>query len=281
MMGPHRRECLEVPVCLGLPRRPRLEIFLLGPVRVRRDGAPVPLPRSRKVRALLSFLALEARSIPRSRLCDLLWDVPSDPRGELRWCLSKLRGLLDQPDHQRVLTAGKDLVALDLSDCLVDALEVERAVDAGVAPLTIDRLSELSDLFCGDLLDGVDIDGNPELAGWLAARRQHYRALHVAVLSERARRAPRHTDEAFRHLGAWLGLAPFDQRAHQLMLDTLLAHGRVRDAEEHLATTIRSFEQEGLDWSPLRETWRAARAAAAGISAATACAAGGSRRRRR
>ena len=67
------------------------------------------MPRSRKVRTLLSFLALEARSLPRSRLCDLLWDVPNDPRGELRWCLSKLRGLLDDADRRRVITADQDL----------------------------------------------------------------------------------------------------------------------------------------------------------------------------
>ena len=38
-----------------------LHVRLLGPVDVSRDGAPVPLPRSRKVRALLAFLALGAR----------------------------------------------------------------------------------------------------------------------------------------------------------------------------------------------------------------------------
>src|SRR5580700_8249193 len=79
-----------------------LRIQLLGPFSVRRDGAPVPLPRSRKVRALLAFLALGGASYSRSRLCALLWDVPNDPRGELRWCLSKLRALLDDPGRRRV-----------------------------------------------------------------------------------------------------------------------------------------------------------------------------------
>src|SRR5581483_4115325 len=209
-------------------RQGGLELRLLGPVAVSRDGEPMPLPRSRKVRTLLSLLALEARSLPRSRLCDLLWDVPNDPRGELRWCLSKLRGLLDDADRRRVITADHDLVALDLSDCRVDALEIDRAAEAGIADLDLPRLSPLADLFRGDLLDGVDVDGNPELAGWLAAQRQRYRALHVAVLRELAARAPRQGDETFRYLGAWLRLAPFDQRAHEVMLTALVRRGRVR-----------------------------------------------------
>ena len=39
----------------------------------------------------------EWRPVSRERLCALLWDAPNDPRGELRWCLSKARAVLDQP----------------------------------------------------------------------------------------------------------------------------------------------------------------------------------------
>src|SRR5690349_14925108 len=73
---------------------PALEIRVLGPLTVLRDGVAVPLPRSRKVRALLGFLAATPGPVTRSRLCDLLWDVPNDPRGELRWCLSKVRTVI-------------------------------------------------------------------------------------------------------------------------------------------------------------------------------------------
>jgi TolB-like protein len=43
------------------------------------------------------------------------------------------------------------------------------------------------------------------------------------------------------------------------MLDALLRAGRVRDADAHLAQTIQAFEQEGLDWAPMRDAWRAKR----------------------
>ena len=111
---------------------PGLHVRLLGPVSISRDGVPVPLPRSRKVRALFAFLALESCSLSRSRLCDLLWDGPNDPRGELRWCFSKLRGVLDDEDRRRVVIAGQDLIALDLFDCFVDAIEIDRLAKGGI-----------------------------------------------------------------------------------------------------------------------------------------------------
>src|SRR5580704_841460 len=91
------------------------EIRLLGPFSIRRDGVAMSIPRSRKVRALLAFLAIGAGAYSRSRLCALLWDVPNDPRGELRWCLSKLRGLLDDSERRRVQTSAHGPVSLDLS----------------------------------------------------------------------------------------------------------------------------------------------------------------------
>ena len=72
-----------------------LTFRLLGPLELSRGGDVVKLPASRKVRALLGYLVLASRPVARTQVCELLWDIPNDPRGELRWCLSKIRGLLD------------------------------------------------------------------------------------------------------------------------------------------------------------------------------------------
>jgi TolB-like protein len=219
----------------------------------------VALPRSRKVRALLGFLSLSPSPTSRTRLCGLLWDVPNDPRGELRWCLSKLRGVLDDPDRRRVIASEGNAISLDLSDCVVDVVEVDRIARGGMEAATTESLADLCARCGGDLLEGVEIDGNPEFTGWLTAQRQRYRATHVAALRELVARAPAGSDEAFRRLEGWLQVAPFDQRAHEAMLEGLVRCGRLRDAEQHAAATIRAFEQEGLDWAPLRDAWQATR----------------------
>src|SRR5262249_41698849 len=150
---------------------------------------------------------------------------PNDPRGELRWCLSKLRGILDDDERRRVVTVERDLIALDLSDCGVDVIEIDRSAKAGLERETSTRLDELCGLFGGDLLGGMLIDGNPEFTGWLAAQRHRYRTLHVATLAELTARSLG-SDAAFRHLDAWLELAPFDQRPHEIMLELLARSGR-------------------------------------------------------
>jgi DNA-binding SARP family transcriptional activator/TolB-like protein len=233
---------------------PALEIRVLGALTVLRDGLPVALPRSRKVRALLGFLALARGAVGRSRLCDLLWDVPNDPRAELRWCLSKVRSVIGD----RIVAVGQETVALALDDCRVDALEVDAALTTGIEHASSESLIAVDARFGGDLLAGLRVDC-VEYEGWLSAQRQRYRTLRIAVLEELARRSPTGSDDVFTRLHAWLQLAPFDSRAHDALLRALLQRGRVRDANEHLAATIRAFEQEGVDWQPLRESWRAAR----------------------
>ncbi len=74
-----------------------LEFRVLGEFEVIRGGAPVTLPPSRKTRALLAYLALTGQKHRRERLCEIFWDVPDDPRGALRWSLSKIRPFVDEP----------------------------------------------------------------------------------------------------------------------------------------------------------------------------------------
>src|SRR5687767_10013056 len=246
-----------------------VEIRLLGPVIVTRNGKEAPLPRSRKVRALLGFLALEPAATSRSHLCELLWDVPNDPRGELRWCLSKIRAIVDERGRRRVATR-EDTIRLDLTDCSVDAIEVARAAEAGVATLAPERSRALSTLFTGDFLEGLEIARSPVFNGWLTAQRRRFRGCHAALLERLALNAP--DEEAFAYLEQWLRLAPFDRRVHELLLAALARHGRIREGEEHLAATTRLFEDEGLDCGPIREAWRTARAPGASSPVAPAAA---------
>ena len=237
-------------------RAPRLQIRLLGPMAISRDGGAVTLS-TRKVRALIAYLALAPHPVTRSQACDLLWDVPNDPLAELRWCLSKIRRIVDEPGRPRVEARG-DTVKLDLADCFVDALDVARATHEGIATLGAERLRALSALFCGDFLEGLEIDRSPAFNSWLIGQRRRFRSSHVAILEHLARSVS--DDAIFGYFEKWLQLAPFDVRAHEALLSALARGGRIREGEEHLAATARLFEAEGLDDAPIRELWRAARA---------------------
>lgn len=244
---------------------PRLTVRLLGPLEILRDGVPVALPASRKLRALLAYLALAPHAVGRSRLCELLWDVPNDPRGELRWCLSKLRGALDTPDRRRVTTQG-DTVALDLEGCLVDALEISHAAAQGIATFDVERLLALAKLFAGDLLEGLELVRSPLFDGWLVAQRRRFQTCHAAILEQLAVDHPAGSPEMSTHLDKWVELAPFDTRAHLALLSNLAERGAVGAAEEHLASAERLFRSEDLDFAPLRAAWQAIRDRQSGTS---------------
>lgn len=235
-----------------------VHVQMLGPLSVSRDGVAQTLPASRKVRALFAYLALAPRAVGRTQLCELLWDVPNDPRGELRWCLSKLRSLLDESGRRRVQTIG-DAIALDLSDCFVDVEVIDRATAEGIATLDEARLRFLSTLFVGEFLDGLEIDRNAQFNSWLTAQRRRYRVRHTAMLEHLVIRLPNNSNEVFGYVEKWLELAPFDQTAHKFLLGGLARRGLLRDGDEHLAATERMFEAEGLDCAPIRKMWHQGR----------------------
>jgi DNA-binding SARP family transcriptional activator/TolB-like protein len=240
-----------------------VEIRMLGPLTLVRNGAALALPASRKVRGLLTYLALAPHPVPRTQLCELLWDVPNDPRGELRWCLSKIRGLIDDPGRRRVDTHA-DTVGLDLSDCFVDAIEVMRTA-ARIGTAAPDRLHAVAALFTGDFLEGRDVDRSPLFSGWLGAQRRRFRNWHTAILERLVSTA---TDtEVLGLLERWVELAPFDPNVHQRLLATLARRGQIREGEAHLEATRRLFESEGIDFAPVRDSWRSARTRTAGTTA--------------
>ena len=248
------------------PARPpaRLALRLLGPPAVARADSAVALPRSRKVRALLAYLAMVGRPVTRSHLCELLWDLPSDPRGELRWCLSKVRAVLDEPDRLRVLAQG-DTVAVDLADCSVDARELLQAVQQGVASLPTAELHAVAALAGrGEFLEGLEVPRSPAFTDWLLAQRRHLRAAHALVLEHWVQALPADSDAALAARERWVALTPFDRRAHEQLLEALAARGRLREGEEHLAAAARRFQAEGQDWGAIAHAWRAAKSRHAG-----------------
>ena len=243
----------------GTPLRPGvnaagagLQLHLLGCITVSQDGCRLALPGSRKARALLAYLGACAATDAASQLCELLWDGPDDPRGQLRWCLSKLRVVVGAAR----VGSGEGAVRLDLSDCYIDALEVERAAQAGINTLAPERARALVTLLRGDFLEGLELDRCPLSVG---CSRSGGASAHGTPLSWSAWLKALPDDEALGYLEHWLELAPFEVRAHERLLRALALRGRIREGEEHLEATVRLFAAEGLNCAPLREAWHLAR----------------------
>jgi len=158
-----------------------LQVSLLGELRVTAGGAEVPLPASRKARALLGFLAATGRPHRRERLCELLWDLPDDPKAALRWSLSKLRKVVDLPERP-VIVADRERVQLDTQDIAIDIRDIHARLRQGEVPPDVAELEAMAAALDGVLLDGLDGAGDEAFDAWLRAERDDAETARIAVL---------------------------------------------------------------------------------------------------
>ncbi len=155
------------------------EIDLLGGLVLRRGGVVVPLPASRKARALLAFLILSAKPQHRERLCDLFWDGPDDPRGALRSALWKLRPLVKAANADR-LVADRERVRFDAIGARVDYTALVARIASDVA-LSDAELAEARAALDQPLLAGLDLPNHPEYQAWLTALRGEAETLRARL----------------------------------------------------------------------------------------------------
>ena len=142
-----------------------LELRFLGGIEIERAGTPVALPPSKKTRALLAYLAVSGKPHRRERICEMFWDLPDDPRGSLRWSLSKLRTVVDEAECPRIV-ADRDWIAFEPGDARIDMREIEERCAAPIDQAPLDGLKTAAAAFRGDFLEGTrshELPGLPRL----------------------------------------------------------------------------------------------------------------------
>ena len=233
--------------------RAQLSIRLLGRMTIKRGEDEVALPNSQKTRALLAYLAVTGRAVSRERLCSMFWDVTDDPRGALRWSLSKLRTLDDRGATR--IDADRQSVSFEAHGAYVDALDVRAALAKGLDDASVERLRELTGAFRGGFLDGVDLADFDEFRAWRVAEREYFRGAHASILSALVARLASEPEEALGYARELVRLGPEDEASRAALVRLLVAAGRREEAEEHYTLGRRQIERVGKDRGELREAW--------------------------
>lgn len=219
-----------------------LLLRFLGETEVLRGGVAVALPQSKKTRALLAYLAVAGGRHRRERLCSLLWDVADDPRGALRWSLSKLRAIVDEPGRERV-SADRESVGFVASGARIDLLAVRQRISGGVDALPVDELRELAAEFRGEFLEALDLFDFHDFHAWCVAMREDARKARVSILGALVRRLEGNPAEALPFARALVQADPFAAAARAYLLRLLAADGRAREAADHYETARRFLEE--------------------------------------
>jgi pimeloyl-ACP methyl ester carboxylesterase/DNA-binding SARP family transcriptional activator len=221
-----------------------IELSLIGEIAVRRDAREVPLPASAKTRALLAYLAATNREHRREALCSLFWNVPDDPKGALRWSLSKLRQAVDD-DHATRLVADRETVRLDLDGAACDYARIAAAA-------ACDELAALEAAagIRGEFAPGLHLRGCEEFESWLAATREDVRQRQLQVWRKLVGRLGSDPERALPFARCVVEEDPLGESGWATLIALLIASGRGEEAEAQRAVAIRTLEAAGIEVPP-------------------------------
>lgn len=222
---------------------PDLELRLLGELQLLRAGRPLALPPSKKTRALLAYLVVTGRAHRRERLCSLLWDVADDPRGALRWSLSKLRPLVNG-DAER-LVADRESVEFLAQGAQIDLPVLKRRLQGPLDDVATPVLEQWSKQFRGGFLDGLELTEFHDFQAWCVAEREHTRRMHAHLLASLVQRLEQSPEQALPHAQTRVQIDPLDADARAKLIVLLSGLGRRAEAVEQYRAGKRLFKELG------------------------------------
>lgn len=247
-----------------------LTFRLLGGLAVQRDESALALPRSRKTRALLAYLAVTNRPSTRQRLCELFWEIPDDPRGALRWSLSRLRAVVDDAEAKRLIT-DRETVRLQIGGADLDVRRLHLAArDADAVP--DDEQYALATV--GGLLDGLALPDCHDFEAWLAAERQSVQEARITVLRHLVSARQDEPEGAIEAARALCDINPLDGEDRATLIRLLHRSGRAEEAGRQVELARDFFKAEAVPTGAIDRAAAEIRGVdeAASVPATAACA---------
>ena len=208
-------------------------------------------PLSRKARALLAYLALNAdTAVPRERLCGLLWSERGEEqaRGSLRQCLQELRPFAAGP--YPLLDIGRIEITLWGERVATDLDEIRALSAAGDAAGLAHRLAGEGARLLANL-DGLD----PAFDEWLTLQRAAIdnQIEAEAMACAKAALAGGAPDASLRLAQAMCARDPLDEAATRLGISAARAAGRPAEAHR-LWRRLKEALRRELGAEPSAET---------------------------
>jgi DNA-binding SARP family transcriptional activator len=236
----------------------RLSLSLLGPFQAALDGEPVAAFESNKVRALLTYLAVEAdRPHSREKLAGLLWPERSDQdaSANLRYALSNLRAAIgDRKASLPFLLVSRQTIQFNrASDAWVD-VAVFAELLASPAP-SLSDLEQAVDLYRGEFLEGFFVGDGVAFEEWtLLKREQLGRQMRAALYRLAAMYEQRgEYERALPYIWRQVELDPWQDRARQQLMRLLALSGQRAAALAQYEAFRRALAEE-LGVEPGRAT---------------------------
>jgi predicted ATPase/DNA-binding SARP family transcriptional activator/tetratricopeptide (TPR) repeat protein len=239
---------------------PRLSLSCLGPFQACLDDRHLARFRTDKMRALLTYLAVEAE-IPHRReaLADLFWpdQAPDTARQNLRQTLTRLgRSIANrEADPPFLLITSKTVAFNPESEHWLDVTAFTSQIEAvqkhhhrptNICPQCIGQLETALDWYRGDFLAGLSIDGSITFEEW---RLYHQERLHnlaleaLNILGDYHERRENYT-EVIQFTHRQLAIEPWREAAHRRLIRSLALNGQRSSALAQYETCRRILADE-------------------------------------
>jgi len=226
-----------------------LEIRTLGGLAIKRNGQPVSGFASRKVEALLVYLACTRRAFPREVLAELLWEERSQAQAlaNLRVALTSLRQSVGP-----FITISRQMVGINPdSACWLDVTEFQAHL-AAAGKTTAAHLEKALNLYQGDFLAGFYIDSRG-FEDWVLPERERLRLKVMDALDLLIQSSMNEADypTALTHATHLLQLDSLREETYRILMLLLARSGQRGAALAQYETCCRVLDEElGIEPTP-------------------------------
>ncbi len=210
---------------------------LLGPPVVLVRDQTAPLHLRPKAIALIAYLAMADRDVPRHEVARLVFPEAEDRLAALRWHLAHVR-TAGPPLIARHLHATRSALALRVP---TDVARFRRGADIVVKRPGVPGVARVLALYRGDLVAGLSVSTSAEFDNWLYVEQEGLRRRFRQATVAFARRAlsSRRARGAVAPLARLVTLDPYYEEAHVLLIEAYEALGEA----EHAAAAYDRYQR--------------------------------------
>ena len=247
-----------------------MTLRLLGTFEFAHAGKVIADFRTDKIRALISYLAVEAdRPHRRTSLAGLLWSDMPEPTAlrNLRKSLYRMHKTLDnhQPglsaallhiSRQEIRLDSRDLdLDLDSFEQLLAKSEAHRHPDLSACPTCIANLVQAMELYRGEFMAGISLPDAFAFEEWQMLRRERLHQNVLKSLANLASALEKQGDYEAAHTFAarQVALEPWRESAHRQLMRLFAYRGQWAAAAAQYLTASRLLDNE-LGLAPAEET---------------------------
>ncbi|WP_460508998.1 AAA family ATPase [Hydrogenophaga soli] len=212
---------------------PLTEVWLLGGLRLERQGVTLPGLAYRKAWGLLAYLLVEKGWHARAHLADLLGIRSA---GHLRQLLSSLRQALDTPGAPPLLQVDGARIRLhpdaalwaDVNELSCPLPPCPHHAREAWCPSCLERLATQAACHQGEFLSGLDLPGAPNFEDWCQGQRETFK-LHAVGLHEQLCRGHEQSGnlmQALTHARQVVALDPWNETGQRHLMQLLARQGQ-------------------------------------------------------